>query len=55
MLSTATAVVSLRHRSRLLGDVRIRRMVTALTTITLALVSYVAILGVFVNKVAPVE
>lgn len=55
MLSTATAVVSLRHRSRLLGDMRIRRMVTALTTITLALVSYVAILGVFVNKVAPVE
>lgn len=55
MLSTATAVVSLRHRSRLLGDPRIRRIVTTLTAITLALVSYVAILGVLVNKVAPVE
>lgn len=55
MLSTATAVVSFRHRSGLLSKPRIRRIVTTLTAITFVLVSYVAILGVFVNKVAPVE
>ena len=55
MLSTATAVVSFRHRSELLSKPRIRRIVTTLTAITFVLVSYVAILGVFVNKVAPVE
>lgn len=55
MLSTAAAFVGLRHRSGLLSNLRIRRIVTTLTAITFVLVSYVAVLGVFVNKVAPVE
>jgi len=55
ILSTAVAFVSMRHRSRLLADPRIRTMVTTLTAITFVLASYVALLGVFVNKVAPLE
>lgn len=55
ILSTAVAFVSVRHRSRLLSDARIRRMVTTLTAITFVLASYVALLGTFVNKVAPLE
>lgn len=55
MLSTAAAFVGLRHRSRLLGDPTVRRLVTTLTAICFVLVSYVALLGVFVNKVAPLE
>jgi hypothetical protein len=55
ILSTAAAFVGLRHRSRLLSDPMVRRLVTTLLGICFVLVSYVALLGVFVNKVAPLE
>lgn len=55
MLSTAVAFVAVRNRSRLLNDDGIRRIVTVLTGITFVFAAYVALLGVFVNKVAPVD
>jgi hypothetical protein len=55
IFSTAAAFVSVRHRSRLLNDPMVRRLVTTLTATCFVLVSYVALLGVFVNKVAPLE
>jgi hypothetical protein len=55
MLSTAAAFVSVRYRSGLLGHPQIRGAVMTLTAISFALVAYVAVLGVFVNKVAPLE
>jgi hypothetical protein len=49
------AFVGVRYRSRLVSDPGLNRMALGLLTITFLLVSYVAILGVFVNKVAPLE
>ncbi len=53
MLATAVAFVGMRNRSTLLSDPEVRRALTTLTAICLALAAYVAVLGVFVNKVAP--
>jgi hypothetical protein len=55
MLSTAVAFLGMRYRSRLLRDAALNRMATTLSAICFALVSFVAILGVFINKVAPLE
>lgn len=55
MLATAVAFVAVRYRSRLLSDGQLRGMATALVAICFLLVSFVALLGVFVNKVAPLE
>jgi hypothetical protein len=55
MLATAVAFVAVRYRSRLLTDAQLRGMATAVLAICFALVSFVAILGVFINKVAPLE
>jgi heme A synthase len=55
MLATAAAFVAVRYRSRLLADAALRRMTTTVVAICFALVAAVAILGVFVNKVAPLE
>jgi hypothetical protein len=55
MLATAVAFVGVRYRSRLLSDAHLRGMATLLLTICFVLVSFVAILGVFINKVAPLE
>jgi hypothetical protein len=55
MLATAVAFVTVRYRQRLLIDRSLRGMATMLTGICLLLVSVVALLGVFVNKVAPLE
>jgi hypothetical protein len=55
ILATAVAFVAMRNRSRLLNDRRIRGMVATLTAICLVLASYIALLGVFANKVAPLE
>jgi hypothetical protein len=55
ILSTAVAFVTVRFRSTLLDDPRMRAVVTTLTAVSFALVSYTALLGVFVNKVAPLE
>lgn len=55
MLATAVAFVAMRYRSKLLSDARLNRMATTLLAICFVLVSAVALLGVFINKVAPLE
>lgn len=55
IVTTAVAFVGVRERSRLLGDPRLNDMATALLLIAFALVSSIALLGVFVNKIAPLE
>jgi hypothetical protein len=55
MLASAAAYVARRAGSTALLDERMRGMVTALTAIGFVLVSWIALLGVFVNKVAPLE
>jgi uncharacterized membrane protein len=53
ILATAAAFVARRHRATLLADATLRRVTGSLLMIALVLVSFVALLGVFVNKVAP--
>lgn len=53
MLATAAAFVARRHRETLLADPALRRITGTLLTLALVVVSFVALLGVFVNKVAP--
>jgi heme A synthase len=55
ILATAVAAVSVRYRSQLLSDRRLNGMATVLVAVCLLLVSFAAILGVFINKVAPLE
>jgi heme A synthase len=55
MLATAVAFVGVRYHSRLLNDASLRRMAMMLLTICFVLVSFVSLLGVFINKVAPLE
>jgi hypothetical protein len=55
MFATAAAFVSVRYRGQMVADPRIRRLLGALASICLLLVGYVALLGVFVNKVAPLD
>ncbi|MEX0600628.1 MAG: hypothetical protein WD423_12520 [Rhodothermales bacterium] len=55
MLATAVTFVSIRYRAQLLRDATLNKAAAWLIGICLVLVSYVALLGVFVNKVAPLE
>lgn len=55
MLATAVAFVGVRYRSSLLRDARLRNMAMVLLGICFALVSFVGLMGVFVNKVAPLQ
>jgi hypothetical protein len=55
MLATAAAFIGMRYQRKLSGDPGLRGTVTTLTAIEFALVAWVALLGVFVNKVAPLE
>lgn len=55
MLATAVAAVSLRYRTRVLGDRRLNDMATGFVAACLLLTAYASLLGVFVNKVAPLE
>ena len=55
MLATAVAFVGVRYRSTLLSDARLRGMTTTVLAICFALVSVAGILGVLINKVAPLE
>jgi hypothetical protein len=55
MLGTAVAFVSVRYQSTMLGDVRLRRMAATFLAVCFGLVGFVALLGVFVNKVAPLQ
>lgn len=53
MVTTAAAFVARRHRDTLLANASQRRITGSLLAVALVLVSFVALLGVFVNKVAP--
>jgi hypothetical protein len=55
MLATAGAFVARRYRSRLLTDARLNGMTTTLLAICFVLASIVGLLGIFINKVAPLE
>jgi hypothetical protein len=55
MLATAAAFAVWRHRATLLQDVALRRMVASVLALCFVIVVYVSLLGVFVNKVAPLE
>jgi hypothetical protein len=55
MLATAVAFVGVRYRAVLFGDAALRRPTMLLLTLCLALVSAVGLLGIFVNKVAPLQ
>ncbi len=55
MLATAVAFVSFRYRGQLLRDRSLKGATTWLLGICLVLVAYVALLGVFINKVAPLD
>jgi hypothetical protein len=47
--------VCLSYRSQVLSDRRLNDMASGLVAICMLLVTYASILGVFVNKVAPLE
>lgn len=55
MLATAVAFVVVRHGDQLMRSASVRRTVLGWLAVSLVLVSSVALLGVFVNKVAPVQ
>ena len=54
MLVTAAAFIARRHRATLLADGTLRHISGALLGLAFLLVLFVALLGVLVNKVAPV-
>jgi hypothetical protein len=53
MLTTAVAVVGWRHRATLLADPALRRLTGVLLGLATLLVVGAALLGTFINKVAP--
>jgi hypothetical protein len=55
MLATAVAFVASRSRQRVLSDSALRRAATVLLAISFAIVAAASLLGVFINKVAPLE
>jgi len=55
MLATAVAFVSVRYRSTLLRDAQLRNMAIILLAVSFALVSFVGLMGIFVDKVAPLQ
>lgn len=55
MLATAAAFAVWRYRERLFGDAALRRLAAATLAACFAIVAYVSLLGVFVNKVAPLD
>ena len=55
MIATAVAFVASRYRTTLLADERLRRATATLLAVAFVVVAFVALMGVFVNKVAPVE
>lgn len=55
MLATAAAFTTARYRSRLMRDAQLRGMVTRTLAICFGLVAAAALLGTFINKVAPLE
>jgi hypothetical protein len=54
-LATAVAYVAWQYRGKVFQDAGIRMMSATLLAAAFGIVSYVSLLGVFVNKVAPLE
>jgi hypothetical protein len=55
MLATAVAFVAWRYRRRFVTDPSLRWGGMAMLTVTFGIVAYISLLGVFINKVAPLE
>lgn len=55
MLATAVAFVAVRYRSGMLNTASLRNMALGLLAISFALVAFASLLGVLVNKVAPLQ
>ena len=55
MLTTAVAFVAVRYRRAALANPSLRRMASALLAVSFAVVAFMSLLGVFVNKVAPLD
>lgn len=55
MLTTAVAFVAVRYGSNAVRDRSLRSMSLTLLAISFVLASFVSLMGVFVNKVAPLE
>ena len=55
MLATAIAFVGVRDRANLSRDRQLRIIVTTLLAICFALVAFTGLMGIFINKVAPLE
>lgn len=53
ILATAVAFIGIRYRSALLVNAELKRMATLMLVICFLLVAFVAVLGTFINKVAP--
>lgn len=55
MIATSVAFVSMRYREVALHDRSLRRMTTVLLAICFLLVAVVSMLGILINKVAPLD
>jgi len=55
MLATAVAFISVRHGLKLRTDPSLRAMTATLVAICFVLVAFASLLGIFVNKVAPLQ
>lgn len=55
ILVTAVAFVVWRYRGKFLGDAGLRRLGAGMLATAFAIVAYISLLGVFINKVAPLE
>ena len=55
MLATPVAFVAMRYRSRMVQDASMRNMAIMLLAVAFALVAYASLMGMFVNKVAPLQ
>lgn len=55
MLATTAAFISVRYKSVLLNDAQINKLTSWVLAFCLVLVMYAAILGVLINKVAPLD
>jgi hypothetical protein len=55
MLTTAVAFIAVRYRGAVLANHSLHRIALTLLAISLVVVTFVSLLGVFVNKVAPLD
>jgi hypothetical protein len=55
MLTTAVAFIAVRYRRTALTNPGMRRIAFTLLAVSFAVVTFVSLLGVFVNKVAPLD